>query len=134
MTREEDFRLTVMKAAGEYGMHVSHIEAHQSAAGIPDLNIYSLGRPDLWLELKVVKRGAVKLRPTQKRWHRQRHEAGGRSWVAVLEPESGDILVVPGHAAPGLAPAVAGWRAAAAIRTNCDNFGWLCLLMEVGHG
>lgn len=132
MNNEEDFRRAVMTRAVERGMHVSHIEAHLSVAGIPDLNL-SRGGHDVWLELKLVKANGVKMRPTQKRWHRERHESGGKSWVAVLDRETGDVLIVRGHTAALLAPGARHWTAAAVIRTNCGTFGWLELLHGGGH-
>lgn len=129
MNSEEDFRRKVMIEAANRGMHVSHIEAHISVAGIPDLNL-SRGKHDVWLELKLVKANGVKMRPTQKRWHRERYESGGKSWVAVLDRETGDVLVVRGHTAALLAPGPRHWTAAAVIRTHCDAFGWLDVLLE----
>lgn len=108
MNSEEDFRKHVMKVGEAEGGHVSWIEAHLSAAGIPDLNIRLQGQ-DVWLELKVIKEGQIRLRPTQKRWHRDRHRAGGKSWVAVLNRATNMILVLPGHVAAGLDSRVHSW-------------------------
>lgn len=125
---EKDFRKHTIRLAEAFEWHVSHIEAHESAAGIPDLSIYpgSMGKPraEVWLELKVIKDGHIKLRPTQKRWHRERHEAGGRSWVAVLDRSTGDILVVRGHVAAGLDSRAPSWRAAAIV-SNIESTNWL---------
>ena len=132
MNNEEEFRRSVMIEAANRGMHVSHIEAHISVAGIPDLNLSKNGR-DIWLELKVVKANGVKMRPTQKRWHRERHESGGKSWVAVLDRETGDVLVLRGHTAALLAPGVRNWTAAAVIRTHCATFGWMDLLWSTNE-
>lgn len=124
---ETDFRKAVITAAKFLGFHVSHIEAHESAAGIPDLNIYPASidsrrsRPELWLELKVIKDGHIKLRPTQRRWHRERNEAGGRSWVAALERSTGDVLILPGHVAAGLDSRAPSWRAAATIQNISET-------------
>lgn len=129
MNSEEEFRRKVMVEAANRGMHVSHIEAHISVAGIPDLNLSKNGR-DVWLELKLIKATGVKMRPTQKRWHRERHESGGKSWVAVLDRESGAVLIARGHVAAVLAPGPRHWTAAATIRTHCGTFGWLDILLE----
>ena len=127
MNSEDDFRRAVIQAAGSK-VHVSHIESHQSSAGIPDLNLYGLGQ-DLWLELKVVKEGHVRMRPTQRKWHRDRAERGGPSWVAVLNPVDGHVLVVRGATAAMLATGLLDWEAVAVIRTHYTNFGWLALLL-----
>lgn len=127
MNSEDEFRRAVIAAAGSKA-HVSHIESHQSSAGIPDLNLYGLGQ-DLWLELKVVKEGHVRMRPTQRKWHRDRAERGGPSWVAVLNPVDGHVLVVRGAVAAALATGVLEWEAVAVIRTHSSNFGWLALLL-----
>ena len=134
---ENGFRKVVMAAAKFLCWHVSHIEAHLSAAGITDLSIYpaSAGwrapRAEIWLELKVIKDGQIKLRPTQKRWHRERAEAGGRSWVAVLDRQSGDILLVPGAIAAGLDSRADSWRLAATVSNIRDTLeNWLIKLVE----
>lgn len=110
ISSEEDFRKHVMKVALAAKHHVSHIEAHLSAAGIPDLNMFVYGQ-DVWLELKIVKGGIVKMRPTQRRWHREREHAGGESWVLVYDREKQHVLTVAGATAAMLAPAVAAWEA-----------------------
>lgn len=125
---ETGFRKRAIAKAKEMGAHVSHIEAHESAAGIPDLSIFPPSRPwvsprpEIWLELKVIKHGTVVLRPTQKRWHRERHEAGGRSWVAVLDRDNGNILLVPGHIAAGLDNQYKSWKAVS--RTSNIDGNW----------
>lgn len=112
MNRQENtFRTVMTMEAMALGAHVSNIESHQTSAGIPDMNIY-LQRQDLWLELKVIRDEKVTMRATQRRWHLDRYEHGGLSWVLVLDPKSEDILVVPGDVAAGLPPRVAAWRAA----------------------
>lgn len=112
LNSEDDFRRHVIKVATGLKYHVSYIEAHLSAAGIPDLNIYLLSI-DVWVELKIIKHGQVKMRPTQRRWHRDRKEAGGRSWVLVYDRAAQHVLALPGHVAAALAPAEAAWRGAA---------------------
>lgn len=109
MKSEDEFRRHVIKVAEDMGGHVSHIESHQTSAGVPDLNMRLFGE-DVWLELKVVRKdGAVKLRPPQKRWHRDRAASGGKSWVAVLLAETDSVLVIPGHVAQTLAPPIKLW-------------------------
>ena len=111
MINEIEFRRAVVAVAEANGGHVSHIESHLSSAGIPDLNIFMDGT-DLWVELKVIKKGQVKMRPTQRRWHNDRHKTDGESWVAVLDPEKQDILILRGHTAAALPPDAKAWRAA----------------------
>lgn len=127
MNNEDDFRRGVVRQAEQWGAHVTHIESHQTSAGVTDLNIWAFNR-DLWLELKVVKRGTVKLRPTQKKWHRERAEAGGQSWVAVLDPKTQHVLVLRGEAAATLPPGLASWEAAAVIRTHSASWSWLAII------
>lgn len=104
---EDVFRRMVVDKAQMYHYHVSHVESHQTSAGVPDLNIAK--GVDMWLELKVVKKTGITLRPTQKKWHRDRHAAGGKSWVAVLTG-SNDILLLPGHVAADLTPRDERWE------------------------
>lgn len=139
---ETMFRRNIMAACEAFGWHVSSIEAHCSAAGIPDLNIHPDSshrmspRPDVWLELKMVREGHVKLRPTQRRWHRERHEAGGKSWVAALDRRTGDILLVPGHVAAGIDTRAESWRAVAEVSNVSSGLtSWVNkLAMENEYG
>lgn len=107
---EDDFRRALIGWAEKSGWHVTHLESHQTSAGVPDLNLCK-GLVDMWLELKVEKPKGITLRPTQKKWHRDRARARGVSWVIVLMDDGG-ILVVPGERAAGLTAAVSDWRAA----------------------
>lgn len=110
---EADFRRFVTECAGS--AHVSHIESHEASPGIPDLNICMRGI-DIWIELKVMSsRKPPKMRPTQKRWHTDRFEHGGISWVMALDLDLMDVLLIPGHVAAGLPNKPGLWRAAAAI-------------------
>jgi hypothetical protein len=110
---ENEFRKHIISVAQIKG-HVSHVESHETSAGIPDLNIWWMGQ-DLWLELKVIKGGKVTMRPTQRKWHLDRAQHGGQSWVLVLDPENEDILVLPGDVAATLPTATRSWRAAAGV-------------------
>lgn len=93
---EDELRLAVGRQAGLMGFHVSNIESHLTSAGIPDTNL-GLGHIDIWLELKAFgPKRPMKIRPTQRRWHRDRHDAKGQSWFAILDLESQDIFLVPG--------------------------------------
>ena len=109
---EDDFRRHVIDLLGKDGCHLSHIESHLTSAGIPDINFYKSGR-DVWLELKVAKDGKVKMRPTQKRWHKDRAARGGQSWVLVLSPSKDRVLWLPGAVAAGLEPSWLAWVGAA---------------------
>lgn len=80
---EEDFRKYFIKEAEKDGWHVSWVEAHTSATGIVDL-ILVKGKVVLFIELKVWKDKRVRIRPPQKRWHREVAAAGGTSYIAVL--------------------------------------------------
>lgn len=107
---EDDFRRALIAAAEGLGWHVTHLESHQTSAGVPDLNLCK-GLVDMWLELKVEKPKGITLRPTQKKWHRDRARVRGVSWVVVLMNDGG-ILVVPGERASRLGTAAENWRAA----------------------
>lgn len=104
---EDEFRRAVISKATAYQYHVTHLESHQTSAGVPDLNVAK--GVDFWLELKVVKPKGITLRPTQKKWHRDRHAAGGKSWVAVLTGDD-HILLLPGHVAADLTPRDERWE------------------------
>jgi len=96
--------------------HLSHIESHETSAGIPDFNIFMDGR-DVWIELKVMSdKKPPKMRPTQRRWHTDRWANGGMSWVVVYDLDEDVLRVIPGHTAAGLDRRVASWRAAGSPR------------------
>lgn len=91
----------------ELGYHVSHIESPITSPGIPDL-VMCKGKDTLWLEFKVLKRGGIHMRPSQRRWHREHSAAGGVSWVlAYIE---GHIYPVRGSEAVTLLPKSLSWR------------------------
>lgn len=115
---EDDFRRYVAECAAD--CHVSHIESHLTSAGIPDLNICMRGT-ELWLELKVMSsRKPPKMRATQKKWHVDRFEHGGISWVVTLDLDMMDVLILPGNVAAGLPSNPGIWRAAAMIHPFMD--------------
>lgn len=106
---EDQFRRHVIDVALGQNFHVTHVESPVTSAGVPDLN---LARTlDCWVELKVVKHECVKMRPTQKRWHRERFEHDGKSWVMTFDPDSETVLVTPGRVAWNLGPGISEWRA-----------------------
>lgn len=120
---ESEFRRYMMIEAEENGYHVSHIESGLTAAGIPDLNLHRKGL-DLWLELKVWDNG-IHMRPPQRRWHRVRAFAGGRSYVLALI--DGLVYVHPGEFAGTLGPKSALWKKGASFYLN-DVVGMLVRL------
>jgi hypothetical protein len=124
----------VIRNEGQFRRHVigqmahaaqcTHIESHETAAGVPDLNIYVQGR-DVWIELKVLsdhKRPIM--RPSQKRWHVDRWEHGGLSWVVAYDIDNDEVLVIPGHIAAGLGTSIALWRTSGA-KHPIDDIGYV---------
>ena len=124
MYSEDEFRRHFIALATARQYHVTHIESHMTSAGVPDLNLFKYSR-DCWIELKVVKDGKIRLRPTQKRWHRERAQAGGRSWVVVLDRATDTILWVSGDVAVGLGPAAQDWRAVSNILPVAETAAFL---------
>ena len=63
------------------GVHVEQIESHTSSAGIPDLDGCCDGQ-QFKVELKFIsgKKKKAEIRSTQKRWFRERIEAGYSPW------------------------------------------------------
>jgi len=94
---EADFRKHMTGLAKILGGHVSNIESHLTSAGIPDMNVWIDG-VELWLELKMYG-PKCHLRPTQRKWHKERKAAGGRSWVLVYVPGEESIVAIPGYVA-----------------------------------
>lgn len=132
MKAEDRFRQAVIRVAQRMGGHVTYIESHQTSAGVPDLHIF-LNGADIWLELKVAGLKKVRLRPTQRKWHRERREAGGNSWVWVLDPPTGNVLQVPGHVAAGIEPAIGDWRRVALVVQNIELIEQLFLSLAKGY-
>jgi hypothetical protein len=106
MSSETAFRRWFESEAKSLGYHVSHIESHQTSSGIPDLNLHRNGT-DLWLELKVWRDGYHML-PSQRRWHRARAMAGGRSYVICYREDF--MYVLPGEFAATLTPKAREWE------------------------
>jgi hypothetical protein len=116
---ETDFRRYITERI-KPNAHVSYIESHMTSAGIPDLNIY-LRRQDIWLELKTLSDTKdPKMRNTQKRWHVNRFENKGLSWVIALDLDQMVMLVLPGNIAAGLPAKTSVWRATANIHPVLD--------------
>ena len=108
MKREEKFRKDLIAHWRAEGYHVSHIESPITSAGIPDLHVRT-SDSDYWIELKVERSDGIKLRPTQKAWHRNRANMGGDSWVVTLT--SNDFtLITPGGLAHQLPADPDEWR------------------------
>lgn len=74
------------------GGHLSQIESHATANGVPDTNHHAGGR-DNWLELKWTHgKKKFKLRPSQMTWFRRRGRAGARNlWVLWRHEIDGQI-------------------------------------------
>ena len=104
---ENDLRTYIHMEAEESGHHVSHIESPITSPGIPDLNISRAGL-DLWLEIKVMKRGGIQMRPAQRKWHRER--AASQGWSFVVCWIDGMIYVHNGSDAAGWLPRSLKWR------------------------
>lgn len=134
MSKEAKFRTRITEYAEGKGWHVSNIESHMSSPGIPDMNIFARGRGDFWFELKVASlQGVVKMRPTQKAWHRARHECGGSSWVVVMTNDGRTVYVIPGHVAASKPPGT-HVHEGAVVTTDGTNLEWLSLIVENYNG
>lgn len=68
-----------MRAMG----HVNRVESHATAIGVPDVEI-CINAEEYWIELKVADaKGNMDIRPSQKMWHKLRHQRGGSSFLFV---------------------------------------------------
>lgn len=71
--------------------HVSQIESHATAVGIPDTN-YCIKGVEGWIELKFTRDGnKVKVRPAQWTWFRRRLKAGHAWLFFMLRWEFGSV-------------------------------------------
>lgn len=70
-------------SASRRGGHLSWVESHATSAGFPDVDCCHLGKI-AQIELKVVKaKGKIEIRPTQYRWFKDRHKAGGEPVMLI---------------------------------------------------
>jgi len=122
---EDHLRTFIETVAEGHNWHVSHIESPITSPGIPDLNL-SRGSVDLWIELKVRKRGGVQMRPPQRLWHRRRAEAGGRSYV--LAYIDGSLYLHDGATAARYMPKSREWKGSTPIELD----GVAAMLEEMG--
>lgn len=78
MPLESDFWKQLRKALIDTcpGVHATRIE-NTAVAGVSDVTICFRGR-EVWTELKVMRRGRLKFRTSQKVWTPLRRAAGGR--------------------------------------------------------
>lgn len=106
LTEETDVRDFIETVAEGYGWHVSHIESPITSPGIPDL-ILSKNNHDLWLEVKVWRRG-INMRPPQRKWHRDRAASGGKTFVVAYI--DGYLYPVTGVMAAMLTPKHKNWK------------------------
>lgn len=81
---EKDFRKEVVDGLSGPNSHVSCVESHETSAGIPDID-YCIHGVEGHVELKYSKKGGKqpRLRPTQKKWMRERIKAGGIPFLFV---------------------------------------------------
>ncbi len=89
-----------IKSANEdYGeeVHLSWVESHETALGIPDLN-YCYKEVEGWIELKAGP--DIEIRASQVRWMKDRIKAGG--YPLFLIEWGSMFLIVPGSAASAL--------------------------------
>lgn len=102
---ESDFwGRTLRGPLSKYG-HVDRIESHATSIGRPDVNICTNKGIVIDIELKsclisnVGKR--LKMRPSQKRWFKDRCAANGRCFVLArveyAEKNRPEYILIPGH-------------------------------------
>lgn len=98
--KEKKLRKIVKKCLGSStssDFHVSWVESHDTAIGIPDLN-YCVRSVEGWLELKCGPE--IEVRAAQVRWMEERIASGG--WPLFLIQYGDIFLVIPGSAAESL--------------------------------
>lgn len=76
---ENDVRQYLHVTAQELGYHVTHFESSLTSDGVPDL-LLSRNNEDIWIEVKVWSRG-IHMRAAQRKWHRDRANSCGESFV-----------------------------------------------------
>lgn len=91
--KETSFRTKVKKAFKEMGagVHVSWIESHATALGVPDLN-YCLDGTEGWLELKASP--DIEIRASQVIWMKEHIKSGGHPLFFFRWDNM--FLIVPG--------------------------------------
>lgn len=77
---ESETKEQICNELRKYG-HISQIESHATATGFPDIN-FCINNVEGNIELKHGNLGHdIKIRPSQRRWFKQRVDAGGNCWL-----------------------------------------------------
>jgi len=74
--------------------HCERIE-NRSGEGMPDVYLCIDGVP-VWLELKIVKNGRVKVSKSQIAWHCSHSRCGGVSFFLLNDPSTSDLFLFDG--------------------------------------
>lgn len=74
--------------------HFERIE-NRSGEGMPDVYLCIDGVP-VWLELKIVKNGRVKVSKSQIAWHCSHSRCGGTSFFLLNDPSTSDLFLFDG--------------------------------------
>ena len=86
------------------GPQWTRIETGQTGRGVPDLEGCWDGQ-SVWVELKIVRSGKIKLTMNQANWHRARDVVGGRSVILASDPKKNKLCL---------------WRGCCAMPLFCD--------------
>jgi len=93
---ESKLSATTCGIINSMGGHVSKVEAHASAAGIPDLD-FCIQEIEGHIELKYGnKLKKPELRPSQVRWFRDRIKAGGKPFFLLLDGDTNKVYLIGG--------------------------------------
>lgn len=94
MKNEAEFSKFVRSIINGHGGHVSQVEAHASAAGIPDLD-YCIEGKEGHIELKYMSINHVpRIRPSQFLWMKKRMAAGGTPFFLCYDFDDHMVFVV----------------------------------------
>lgn len=126
---ETIFRAETAAAIMVLGGVYDFVESPNTSPGIPDV-LSQFGQDDLWLELKVTRMGEVEMRPAQRRWHRRRHDSGGKSWVLIKDRGTDSVMAIPGHIAADLRSHAHYWLEAAKQHGHVAPMGMLSAVIE----
>ena len=74
--------------------HCERIE-NRSGEGMPDVYLCIDGVP-IWLELKIIKNGMVKVSKSQIAWHSSHSRCGGVRFFLLHDPSTGDLFLFDG--------------------------------------
>ena len=130
---ESKFRKYLCEGLNSMGAHTSMIESHSTSTGFPDVN-YCFGVCEGNIECKYQdETSKLKIKPSQKRWFKQRVKSGGNCWlIGYFEYSEEAYILVRGEYIKHLNDDVESWlRWATCVWHGHKSIDFLQLLKHI---